>query len=75
MDLGDFASATILLAEKALKVNPSSDIAKCFLGVVSYYCGALGEALLIMNEVINNGNDASAIGIARTVVDEINSKQ
>jgi hypothetical protein len=74
MNFGDFASASKLLVEDALVINPSSSIAKCFLGVVSHYCGAKSEALIIMNEVLENSNDNSAINIAKSVIEEINSK-
>jgi hypothetical protein len=75
INFGNFVAATTLLLEKALKINPSSDIAKCFLGVAFHYCGAEKEALEIMNGIVSDGNDASALEIAKSVIDEINSKR
>jgi hypothetical protein len=74
MNFGDFALASKLLIEKALVINPSSDIAKSFLGVVSHYCGAINEATVIMNEVARNGKDEGAVSMAKAVLSEINSK-
>jgi hypothetical protein len=39
---------------------------------VSHYCGAKNEALLIMNEVVEHGDDENAVGIAKSVLEEIN---
>ncbi|MDR0595327.1 MAG: hypothetical protein LBF94_01330 [Puniceicoccales bacterium] len=75
MNFGDFTSATALLMQKALVINPASDIAKSFLGMISHCCGANKEALLIMNEVISSGKDPSAISLAQNVIKEINFKQ
>jgi hypothetical protein len=75
MNFGDFASATKLLSEDAIRINPASSMAKCFLGVVSHYCGAKNETLAIMNEVVESGNDESAVNIAKSVLEEINSKK
>jgi hypothetical protein len=75
MNFGAFAAATALLTEKALKINPSSDIAKSFLGMILHRCGAAEKALAVMDDVLSNGTDASALNIARNIIDEINSKQ
>ncbi|MDR1255850.1 MAG: hypothetical protein LBJ94_02930 [Puniceicoccales bacterium] len=74
MSFGDFATATALLTKQALAINPSSEIAKCFLGVVSHYCGAAQQSLSIMSDLISNGTDETAINIAKNVVNEINSR-
>jgi Flp pilus assembly protein TadD len=74
MNFGAFTVAATLLAERALKINPSSDIAKSFLGMILYLCGAKDKALAVMKDVLDNGTDASALSIARNIIDEINSK-
>jgi hypothetical protein len=74
MNFGDFASASKLLAEDALAINPSSSIARCFLGVVSHYCGARDEALAIMQEVLETNSDIDAVNIAKSVLAEIGPK-
>lgn len=75
MNFGDFASAVKLLGEKALVINPKSDLAKCFLGVVSFYCGSLKEALSILPDIIANSSDESAVKIATSIMNEINNKK
>jgi hypothetical protein len=74
MNFGAFTAAVTLLTEKALKINPSSDIAKSFLGLILHHCGATEKALAVMNDVLSNGTDANALNMARSIIDEINSK-
>lgn len=71
MNFGDFVSATNLLCKKALIINPHSSIAKCFLGVISHYCGAQDQAKSLLSEVISENADESAVSIAQTIINEI----
>ncbi len=72
MNFGDFTAAFKLLGENALSINPESDLAKCFLGVVSFYCGAQKESLAIMSDILANSSDEVAIKIAKSTLEEIN---
>jgi hypothetical protein len=74
MSFGDFALAYKVLVEKALVINPESDIAKSFLGMVSHCCGATKETVAIVSEVADDVKDAGAVGMAKAVLSEINAE-
>ena len=75
MNFGDFVSASKLLYDKALAINPKSDLAKCFLGVVSFYCGAINEAASVLEGILSDSEDEAAKKIASSIMKEINEKE
>ncbi len=75
MNFGDFISASKLLSEKAFPLNPNNSLTKCFIGVVYFYCGAKKESLAIMEDILSNSEDESAIKIAQNISSEINNSK
>ncbi|MDE6431770.1 MAG: hypothetical protein K2L13_00020 [Opitutales bacterium] len=74
MCFGDFTSASKLIIETALVLNPNSDLAKSFLGIISFYCGATKEASIILSDVLAKNKDETSVKIAQSIIQEINQK-
>ncbi|MDR2737745.1 MAG: hypothetical protein LBB18_02270 [Puniceicoccales bacterium] len=54
INFGDFLCASKILAERALKINPNSGLAKSFLAITSRALGWEKEAEALANEVLAN---------------------
>ncbi len=61
----DTAEAVRILQDQALKLNPESTLAKAFLGVALHKAGRLHERDRVLNEVIEAGDDESAVSFAQ----------
>jgi hypothetical protein len=50
MVFGEYAEASKLLIEKALKINPESEIRKIFYGMLLYQVGRASEGRIILEQ-------------------------
>ncbi len=64
----DIAGAERILRDEALKINPSSAIAKAHLGLALHMDGRSGERDRVLNEVIAAADDEDAVALARQLV-------
>ncbi|MDR0418425.1 MAG: hypothetical protein LBH08_03265 [Puniceicoccales bacterium] len=70
MVFGEYTEASKLLMEKALKINPESEIAKAFYGMLLYQVKQRGESYTILNQIKENGKDMDAIALAECIIKE-----
>ncbi|MDR1366760.1 MAG: hypothetical protein LBJ13_02525 [Puniceicoccales bacterium] len=68
MVFGEYTEASKLLMEKALRINPDSEIAKAFYGMLLHQVGRRGESYVILNQVKENGKDVDAIALAECII-------
>ena len=59
-----------LLREKALRINPGSDMAKGFLGLALKLSGLTSESRNVLQDVADNGTDANAVNMAKSLLEE-----
>ncbi len=64
----DIAGAERILRDEALKINPSSAIAKAHLGLALHMDGRRSERDRVLNEVIAADDDEDALAMARQLV-------
>lgn len=67
---GEYSDASKLLVEGALKINPCSEIAKSFYGLLLYQVGQRGQGISILEDIKNNGKDIDAINLAKKIIEE-----
>jgi predicted Zn-dependent protease len=70
MVFGEYAEAAKLLVEKALKINPGSDMARTFYGMLLYQVGRRGESNFIFNQLKENGKDEDALLLVERILQE-----
>jgi hypothetical protein len=61
--------AVEILREQALKLNPDSDMAKCFLGLSLKLSGMNHESRKVLEDVVENGNSEEAVNMARSFLE------
>ncbi|MDR0742042.1 MAG: hypothetical protein LBE98_01090 [Puniceicoccales bacterium] len=66
LNFGYVVEAAKILAEQALKLNPSSGTAKCFLAVAIKALGKEAEARDLMRQVCNNTTEPAAKAMAES---------
>ncbi|MDR1907189.1 MAG: hypothetical protein LBQ03_03185 [Puniceicoccales bacterium] len=70
MIFGEYVEASSLLVEKALKINPKSEMAQAFYGLLLYQVGRKGESDMILSNIMNNGEDKDAYQLAESIIKE-----
>ncbi|MDR1413467.1 MAG: hypothetical protein LBI56_00815 [Puniceicoccales bacterium] len=68
INFGDFLTASKILAEQALKINPTSGIGKCFLAIAIKTLGGGKESSELISDVIENCTDPAAVTLAKSIV-------
>ncbi|MDR0590586.1 MAG: hypothetical protein LBG09_01895 [Puniceicoccales bacterium] len=68
MAFGEYVEASHLLIERALKINPRSEMAQVFYGFLLYQVGRKGESDAILNNIMDNGEDKDAFLLAESIV-------
>jgi hypothetical protein len=58
------------LIEKALKINPKSEMAQVFYGLLLYQVGRKGESNMILSGIMDNGEDKDAYQLAESIIKE-----
>lgn len=72
MNKNQAGEAARVLWDKALKINPESDLAKSFLGLALKLSGMNNESRTVLEEVLQSGQDPQATDIAKSLLAEIN---
>ncbi|MDR2812484.1 MAG: hypothetical protein LBB05_01680 [Puniceicoccales bacterium] len=67
---GEYVEASHLLIEKALKINPKSEMAQAFYGLLLYQVGRKGESDMILGNIMNTGEDRDAYQLAESIIRE-----
>jgi hypothetical protein len=70
MVFGEYNEASHLLIEKALKINPKSEMAQAFYGLLLYQVGRRGESDIVLNNIMNNMEDKDAYLLAESIIKE-----
>jgi predicted Zn-dependent protease len=70
MVFGEYAEASKLLIEKALKINPESEMTKAFYGMLLYRVGRRGEGYIVLDQLKEKGKDADAVALAECIIKE-----
>lgn len=73
MNAGKYEEAARILWDKALKLNPESDLAKSFLGLTLKLSGLIAESQAILKEVLEANKDETAVNMARNLLEELSS--
>lgn len=73
MNAGNNEEAARILWEKALKINPESDLAKSFLGLALKLAGLKAESESVLKEVVDEGGNDPAVKLAQALLKEIGS--
>ncbi|MDR1433005.1 MAG: hypothetical protein LBI61_01525 [Puniceicoccales bacterium] len=68
INFGDFVAAAKILSEKALKINPSSGLAKCFLAIAVKSLGRKDYAYELASQVITSCEETAAVTLAKSIV-------
>ncbi|MBG0775379.1 MAG: hypothetical protein H0S85_02980 [Desulfovibrionaceae bacterium] len=71
MNSGSYDEALELLLEKALTINPESDLAKSFAALCYKLAGKPVEAKAAADFVVENGSDEAAVAMAKGVIEEL----
>ena len=71
MNAGKNEEAARILWERALKINPESDLAKSFLGLALKLAGLQTESEAVLKEVTDDGKNEAAIKLAQALLKEI----
>jgi Tfp pilus assembly protein PilF len=70
MAFGEYVEASHLLIERALKINPNSEMAQALYGLLLYQVGRKGESNMILSGIMNSGEDKDAYQLAESIVKE-----
>jgi predicted Zn-dependent protease len=70
MVFGEYVEALHLLVEKALKINPKSEMAQAFYGLLLHQVGRKSESDIILGDIMNNGEDKDAYQLAESITRE-----
>jgi Tfp pilus assembly protein PilF len=70
MVFGEYVEASNLLIERALKINPDSEMAQAFYGLLLYQVGRKGESNTILGNIMNEGKDNDAYQLAESIMKE-----
>ncbi|MDR2372310.1 MAG: hypothetical protein LBD60_04135 [Puniceicoccales bacterium] len=70
MVFGEYVEASNLLVERALKINPKSEMAQVFYGLLLYQVGRRGESDMILSGIMDNGKDKDAYRLAESIIKE-----
>jgi Tfp pilus assembly protein PilF len=70
MVFGEYVEASHLLIEKALKINPASEMAQAFYGLLLYQVGRKGESDVILSGIMGKGEDKDAYQLAESIIKE-----
>jgi hypothetical protein len=70
ISLGQLSEAFEMLTKRALVINPKSDLAKAFLGLIFSRVGSRGMAEHFLNQVIDGSETAEAVQIAREILNK-----
>lgn len=70
MVFGEYVEASHLLIERALKINPKSEMAQVFYGLLLYQVGRRGESDMILLGIMDNGEDKDAYRLAESIIKE-----
>jgi predicted Zn-dependent protease len=70
MAFGEYVEASHLLIERALKINPDSEMAQAFYGLLLYQVGRKGESNMVLGNIMNNGKDKDAYQLAESIIKE-----
>ncbi|MDR1590923.1 MAG: hypothetical protein LBR92_02925 [Puniceicoccales bacterium] len=68
MVFGEYVEASHLLIEKALKINPKSEMAQAFYGLLLYQVGRKGESSVILTNIVDSGEDKDAYQLAESII-------
>ncbi|MDR3143716.1 MAG: hypothetical protein LBT57_02635 [Puniceicoccales bacterium] len=68
ISMGQLAEAFEMLTKRALVINPKSDLAKAFLGLILSRIGSRGLAEYFLNQVIDKNEIAEAVQIAKEIL-------
>ena len=68
MNLGCHKEAISILEDKALKLNPKSDLAKSFLGLAYRLDGNNEKSKSLLESVVKSGSDEGAKHMAETLL-------
>ena len=71
MNSGRPGEAAKIIWDKALQLNPESDLAKSFLGLALKLSGMQGECRAILEEVIETDRDPQATEMAKSIITEL----
>ncbi|MDR3144624.1 MAG: hypothetical protein LBT64_03980 [Puniceicoccales bacterium] len=67
INFGDFLGASKILAEQALRINPDSGMAKCFLAMAIKEIGGKREAEELIGQVIETCEEPAAKKLAESL--------
>jgi predicted Zn-dependent protease len=70
MVFGEYVEASNLLVERALKINPKSEMAQVFYGLLLYQVGRKGESNMVLTSIVDNGKDEDAYRLAESIIKE-----
>ncbi|MDR1435045.1 MAG: hypothetical protein LBI77_01400 [Puniceicoccales bacterium] len=68
MVFGEYVEASHLLIGRALKLNPMSEMAQTFYGLLLYQVGRKSESNFILNNIMNRGKDKDAVALAESII-------
>lgn len=68
ISMGRLSEAFEMLTKRALVLNPKSDLAKAFLGLILSRVGSRGMAEYFLNQVIEENETSEAVQIAKEIL-------
>lgn len=71
INFGNFKEALDLLAIKANKINPDSDLVKAFTALVLMFTKQKKECKNILENILDNNKDATAVALAKSIKEEL----
>jgi Flp pilus assembly protein TadD len=71
MNAGHHQEAARILWEEALAINPESDLARSFLGLVLKLSGLQSESRTILEEVVAADRQPEAVNMAKSLLEEM----
>ncbi|MDR1401757.1 MAG: hypothetical protein LBI81_02255 [Puniceicoccales bacterium] len=68
INFGDFLAASKILTDRALKINPDSGMAKCFLAIAIKTLGGGKESKELASQVAETCTDQAAVALAKSIL-------
>ncbi|MDR2735552.1 MAG: HrpB1 family type III secretion system apparatus protein [Puniceicoccales bacterium] len=72
---GRISEASKILTETVTKINPDSQLAKAFFGLLLKQIGSNHESEIVLNEVIKNNSDEDAVTLAKSILSDSDNKK
>ncbi|MDR0351570.1 MAG: HrpB1 family type III secretion system apparatus protein [Puniceicoccales bacterium] len=71
MSFGQVSEASKILTESVAKINPDSQLAKAFFGLLLKQIGSNRESEKVLSEVLETNSDEDAVALAKSILSDV----